>query len=368
MGKIKIAILYIALGKYDVFWKEFYCSAEKKLLKNCEKEYYVFSDSQELMKSAETSPSVHIIPQQDLGWPNDTLLRFAMFSRIIEELERFDYIFFFNANMVFISEIMEDDILPVKEDLVFASHPGLYDKSREEFTYDRNCNSNAYIPYGEGEHYICGGVNGGKSEAYIKLIKEINNWTLEDLAKGVMPLWHDESYLNKYALGKKYKLLSPGYVYYKEFNLPFEEKIRLLDKQKWIHIEKYNTNKSNVIMSVLNQMLILSEKGKNLSDYLHKNRVTSVAIYGMGIIGQRVFANISASDVEVKYVIDRNEKISMGDTPVCKPDDKLENVDMVIVTTVQAFRDIKEHLERNNCALGKIVHISYILEEELTEK
>ena len=35
----KVAALYIATGRYTVFWPEFYESAEKYLLKDCEVHY-----------------------------------------------------------------------------------------------------------------------------------------------------------------------------------------------------------------------------------------------------------------------------------------------------------------------------------------
>ena len=40
----KVAALYIATGRYTVFWPEFYESAEKYLLKDCEVHYFVFTD------------------------------------------------------------------------------------------------------------------------------------------------------------------------------------------------------------------------------------------------------------------------------------------------------------------------------------
>ena len=45
---LKIAILYICTGKYDVFWKEFYRSCEQYFLPNSNKNYFVFTDSKEL--------------------------------------------------------------------------------------------------------------------------------------------------------------------------------------------------------------------------------------------------------------------------------------------------------------------------------
>ena len=40
----KVAALYIATGRYTVFWPEFYESAEKYLLKDCVVHYFVFTD------------------------------------------------------------------------------------------------------------------------------------------------------------------------------------------------------------------------------------------------------------------------------------------------------------------------------------
>lgn len=40
----RIGILYIATGRYYVFWEDFYKSAEKYFLPNLEKQYFIFSD------------------------------------------------------------------------------------------------------------------------------------------------------------------------------------------------------------------------------------------------------------------------------------------------------------------------------------
>lgn len=44
----KVAALYIATGKYTVFWPEFYESAEQYLLRDCEVHYFVFTDADAL--------------------------------------------------------------------------------------------------------------------------------------------------------------------------------------------------------------------------------------------------------------------------------------------------------------------------------
>ena len=45
---MKIAILYICTGKYNIFWKDFYTSCEKNFIPNSEKHYFVFTDAENI--------------------------------------------------------------------------------------------------------------------------------------------------------------------------------------------------------------------------------------------------------------------------------------------------------------------------------
>lgn len=244
---MKIAILYICTGKYDIFWKDFYISAEKYFLKNCEKEYFVFTDSEDIYES--NNERVHIEYQENLAWPGNTLFRFKMFSRITEKLNEFDYIFFLNANTLFLREVTEE-ILPKEEGLLVVKHPGFYNKKREEFTYDTNPKSLACIEPDEGQVYVCGGFNGGKSKEYIDMIKTLEKNIDIDYKNDVIALWHDESHINRYIIGKKYKLLGPEYMYPEEKEAPFEKKVIVRDKNKYGGHDFLRGNKVSVIKKI----------------------------------------------------------------------------------------------------------------------
>ena len=120
---LKIAILYICTGKYDVFWKEFYRSCEQYFLPNSNKNYFVFTDSKELYDEKNNDKIVKIY-QEKLGWPYDTLMRFDLFSRIENKLAEFDYIFFLNANVVFLKTVEESSLFNNDNDLFVVIHPG----------------------------------------------------------------------------------------------------------------------------------------------------------------------------------------------------------------------------------------------------
>lgn len=235
----KIAICYICTGKYSVFWDDFFTSFEKRFCVHSEKHYYVFTDAKELAYSS--LKNVHVIYQKNLGWPDNTLRRYEMFLKIKEALLKHEYIFFFNANSYCAETITEEEFLPVEEQFLVVQHPFYYKKSSNDFPYDRNIDSTAYIPFGEGTYYICGGINGGKAEAFMSLSETINSNIQLDDKKKITALWHDESHINKYIIGRHdYKLLSPAYCYPEEVKgeLPFECKILIRYKLKYFDANK----------------------------------------------------------------------------------------------------------------------------------
>lgn len=230
--KCSIAILYICTGKYDVFWKDFYKSMEKFFLINSEKHYYVFTDAKKLY-GEENCNRIHKIYQEGMGWPYDTLMRFDLFSKIEKQIKRYDYIFFMNANMLCVKNIIEKEFLPISENLLVARHPGCIHYPRLLLPYDRNRKSTAYIPYGQGKFYYMGGLNGGKASSYIELINSLKKSIQDDLEHNVIAKWHDESQLNKYMLNRNdMKILLPEYAYPEGWNLPYEAKMIIRDKEK----------------------------------------------------------------------------------------------------------------------------------------
>jgi len=216
---MRIAVLTIATGKYHIFLDGLINSSEKYFIENHEKTYFVFTDLPEYAN--EKTDRIILIKQDHLGWPYDTMMRFHMFLSIQERLLEFDYVFFLNANMEFNRKV-GIEILPKEDDsyLVGVKHPGFHlgvtiDWNREfrkiEFPYERNPEISCHIKKGEGKHYFQGCFNGGRSTEWIDMCKFLTEMTDSDLSKGLIPIWHDESYLNWYFSKRKVKALPPVY-------------------------------------------------------------------------------------------------------------------------------------------------------------
>ncbi|HND46159.1 MAG TPA: family 6 glucosyltransferase [Chitinophagales bacterium] len=226
----KIGILYICTGNYDIFFDTFYQSAEQYLLPDCEKHYFVFTESEKISNTT----FIHKIYQERLGWPNDTLMRFHLFLNIETELKKMDFLFFFNANYTFTKSITKNELLPKLEDndLVGQIHPVAYHKKRNEFAYENNQESTAYIPTNKGKYYFAGGLIGGKTNAFLQMCKQLKNDIDTDIKNNITAVWHDESHINKYFSEVEPKKLHPGFCYPEDWYLPFEQKTLLLDKSK----------------------------------------------------------------------------------------------------------------------------------------
>lgn len=209
----QVAILYIALGRYICFWKDFYTSCEEKLL-NCDKHYFVWTDNKEFDFS--NAENVTVIPAKKRGWPYDSVLRFEMFLEKENELEKYDYIYFFNANMQFVNYVDLAEIAPQSwhtSGIVAGLHPGAkYDNVNPDvFPYERRENSTAFVPWGHGKYYVCGAFNGGTSEGFLQMCRVLSKNVRTDLDNGIEAVVDDESHLNCYVVDKEYLLAGRAY-------------------------------------------------------------------------------------------------------------------------------------------------------------
>lgn len=245
IAQIKVAILYVATADYILFWRDFFITYEQHFLKNCIVHYYVFTDADNILY--QDNERVHIVKIEHREWPYGTLMRYHIILNTEAELMNYDYLYYMNANCVCINSISEEEFLPREKDLIVVEHFKYYACNNMDYSYERNPKSLAYIPYGEGKYYICGGINGGRTEAYLNLCKELKHRIDIDLSNGIIALFHDESHINRYIIDyKNYEIRSSEYVFPEGWDLPYTPKIITRDKRKY-----FNLNSSRGIQTKL---------------------------------------------------------------------------------------------------------------------
>lgn len=97
-------------------------------------------------------------------------------------------------------------------------------------------------------------MNGGNADAYLDFIKEMAERVEVDLKNGIIPIAHDESYINNYLVKhrgeKNISYLPCDYAYPEEYDIPFDRKIILTDKRNYFEVNqiKFTSHENRTIM------------------------------------------------------------------------------------------------------------------------
>lgn len=203
---MKICILNIATNKYINFVENLLESVEENFLNGHEISALVFTNHE----IEEVSNNVKISRIEHEDWPIPTLKRYHYFIKEKEYISQFDYCFYMDVDMKIVNKVGDE----IFGDLVATKHPGFFNKSPNECSYERRSISSAYVPFGEGKTYYAGGFNGGKPEHFLKMSQDIVDNIENDFKKNVISVWHDESHMNRYLIDNPPTLeLSPSYCY-----------------------------------------------------------------------------------------------------------------------------------------------------------
>lgn len=223
---MKIGLLTLATNKYTDFVDKLYESADNHFLKNHEVTYFLFTNKTDF--KPKTNRNCKILEIQHEPWPRITLKRYHSFCRYKEELSKMDYLYYCDADMLFVADV-SDEIISQR---VVTVHPGFYNKPPRHFTYEKRQTSKAFVHPLKGRRYYAGGFNGGASGDFLKMSETIMKNVDLDFKKNIIAIWHDESHLNHYYnMVKEPTLkLSPSYCYPESWKLPFEKKLLALDK------------------------------------------------------------------------------------------------------------------------------------------
>lgn len=229
-SRYKIAVVTICLNNsYWPYLGKMIESAKKFFLQGHEVDYFTWSDM-----PADALEGVTVFPTEPFRWPQPTLHRYHLFLKQEEILKDYDFIFYIDADMLFVSPV-GDEVLG--DDLTAAQHP-MYAVNRNLIPpYEPNPESASYIPRPgrvievDGKKrfeplYAAGGFQGGRTEHFIKAMKKMKEMIDEDFANNYIPIWNDETAWNKYLFENPASVfLNPSYVYPDSLNKAYYQRI-----------------------------------------------------------------------------------------------------------------------------------------------
>lgn len=130
---------------------------------------------------------------------------------------------------------------------------------------------------------------------------------------------------------------------------------------KTINQKAEKVDKFKSYYNMLNQWLMIKQEGKSLESWFIENEYKTVAIYGMGEMGNRLYDELKNTSISVQYGIDKNAGATYSDLEVRSLDDCLDEVDVVIVTAIFAFDEIEEEI--GDIILAPIVSLEDVVYE-----
>ncbi len=138
------------------------------------------------------------------------------------------------------------------------------------------------------------------------------------------------------------------------------ETLKNRDKDDKFVAEKNRSKKHLDLFETSIQWVMNLQNGKRIEEYLGKKGYKSIAIYGMGKMGEALYSELKNSRITVKYCIDKNAEDIYGDYKIFSPDDDLDMVDAVVITAVSFFGEISESLSKKmDCEMVSLEDIVY---------
>lgn len=105
------------------------------------------------------------------------------------------------------------------------------------------------------------------------------------------------------------------------------------------------SGKYMTFFTLYDEWLSMKQRGKSIKEYFCIHGYKSVAIYGMGKMGARFYQELQQEGIKVSYVIDRNASHIEVDIECLLPEGQFPMVDVIVVTAVNDFEEIKDTLE-----------------------
>ena len=243
---MRIAVTFWGTQTYLNFLPEWYGRLEKYFLPNNPKHYFVFTDGE-----IERIPdNVTLMKIPHYGFPDTYNKTFEEMLKLHDNGVRedeFDWLVSVDADLYAQEEIQYNDFFDQDKKYTGVHHPchhvGFPPHNKYPGAYDISPLSNACIDDSimDMTIYHQGCLWGGKIPYIFDMMRQIDDWTKDDVSKGIQARYYEESYMNKWFLTHREEThtLSPSYAYPQMFE-------KYCDfPNKMMHLAKDNSQLNN---------------------------------------------------------------------------------------------------------------------------
>lgn len=232
---MKFGIVIIATKNYKLFLNRLINSLEKFFNPSGGKKYFLITD--EKLDWFDKYPSIDWTYIEHEPTPLIAVKKYEYISKILNKLKEFDYVMYIDSDMELINFISEDKF-DIKDKKYFSVCHPLAFKDQNFWTVEKNKLSKAYIGDRNGATYVQSCLWGTKGEHVEYMVTTMKNNTNEDLKNGIIAIWHDESYLNKFFVDHKDEIfiLNYGFAHPENWNMPCKFDKLIIHRHKNVNL------------------------------------------------------------------------------------------------------------------------------------
>lgn len=181
--------------------------------------------------------------------------------------------------------------------------------------------------------------------------------------------WGEGMYLepdtkNGYSYLEAVKGARKQYTEYIEYFKANNERLNLALKQE-LDVFRRKTFQYEKYWKVFEVWMKVREQGKKIEDYLILKNIKIIGIYGVGMMGNHLIAELWEGKVEIAYAIDQRTEFIDVPIKVYRPDEMIPTVDAIVITVLFDTEEIKEKIEKKlNCKFILLEQIIMDLAED----
>lgn len=136
----------------------------------------------------------------------------------------------------------------------------------------------------------------------------------------------------------------------------YYEKKSLIET-KW----RINAEKHLAMFLLMCRWVRLKQKNLNLSDYFINRGKTRIIIYGYSYVAESFIYEVGNSGLTIVCAIDKKAENKKSDITINTPDSPIPDADIIVVTAITSYREIKERLCMKT--MIDVVSIEEVIEE-----
>lgn len=153
-----------------------------------------------------------------------------------------------------------------------------------------------------------------------------------------------------------------GYAYLEALQMALEKKCSEVEISKIEDEEKEPADKHRLYYELCNQWIKMQNDGYHIETFFREKGYRSIAIYGMGELGNRLIEALDGTDVQIKYGINKNMRDAFAEIDIkgLDEEDEFTDIDCIVVTPFHIYDEIKDELEKKcSCDVISLEDVVY---------